>query len=114
MKKVILLACCLLACFLASPAFGQTGWGLPQLMAGLAQVKSASARFTEMKTMAVLSAPLAATGTLDYAAPDWMEKTTLTPVPERFTLDGGQITITGEDVQRLTDILTQGSPANSE
>jgi len=28
--------------------------------------------------------------------------------------DGGQITITGEDVQRLTDILTQGAPENPE
>ncbi len=100
----------LLACFLASPAFGQTGWGLPQLMAGLAQVKSASARFTEMKTMAVLSAPLAATGTLDYAAPDWMEKTTLTPVPERFTLDGGQITITSGQDGRTQVFSAQQNP----
>ncbi len=28
--------------------------------------------------------------------------------------DGGQITITGDDVQRLTDILTQGAPESSE
>ncbi len=28
--------------------------------------------------------------------------------------DGGQITITGDDVQRLTDILTQGTPQNAE
>ena len=28
--------------------------------------------------------------------------------------NGGQITITGEDVQRLTDILTQGVPESPE
>jgi hypothetical protein len=28
--------------------------------------------------------------------------------------NGGQITITGDDVQRLTDILTQGTPETPE
>jgi outer membrane lipoprotein-sorting protein len=94
----------LAAGWLATPALAQPAmqpaWGLPQLMAGLARVKSASAQFTEHKTMAVLNAPLVATGTLDYAAPDWMQKITVAPVPERFVLSGQQITMTdGQDQQ---------------
>jgi hypothetical protein len=64
-------------------------------MASLAQVKSASAQFTEVKTMAVLDAPLVASGTLDYTAPDWMQKVTVSPVPERFVLNAGEITMSG-------------------
>jgi len=81
---------------LALPAVAQTapGWGLPALMASLAQVKSASASFTERKTMAMLTTPLVASGTLDYAAPDWMAKKTVSPAPESFVLSGQQITMT--------------------
>jgi len=88
---------------LAQPA----PWGLPQLMQGLAQVKSASARFTERKTMAVLNAPLVTTGTLTYAAPAMMQKITLSPVPERFVLDGQDITMTGADNQTHRFSLNQ-------
>jgi len=80
---------------LAPAARAQTSWGLPALMASLAQVKSATAKFTERKTMAMLNAPLIASGTLDYTAPDWMEKKTISPAPESFVLNGQQITMTG-------------------
>jgi outer membrane lipoprotein-sorting protein len=83
------------------------GWGLAQLMQGMAQVKYASARFTERKTMAVLTAPLVASGTLTYAAPDMMEKITLSPAPERFVLDGQDVTMTGGDGQTHRFSLSQ-------
>lgn len=74
--------------------------GLTQLMQSLGAVKSASADFTERKTIAILNAPLVATGTLAYTAPDRMEKTTLSPVPESFNLDGDKITVaSGADHQ---------------
>ncbi len=72
-------------------------WGLPQLMHTLAEVKTASAQFTDRQTMAMLSAPLVATGTLDYAAPDWMRKITSSPERESFVLDGKQVTMTGPE-----------------
>jgi len=75
-------------------------WGLPQLMQELADVKSASAQFTERKTMRVLTAPLVTSGTLAYTAPDRMQKTTLVPVREQFVLDRDQATIvSGPDNQ---------------
>ena len=79
----------------AQQALSAPGWGLPQLMQSLARVKSASAQFTERKTVRMLSAPLVASGTLTYVAPDHMQKITLSPAPERFTLDGDQVTIVG-------------------
>jgi hypothetical protein len=72
-----------------------TGWGLPQLMHRLSRIPSSSARFTESQTMHMLNAPLVTSGTLQYVAPDWMQKTTTSPVPERFLLNRGQVTITG-------------------
>jgi outer membrane lipoprotein carrier protein LolA len=77
----------------AQPPPSPAGWGLPQLMQTLAQVKSATAQFTERKTVHMLTAPLATSGTLTYVAPNHMEKITLSPAPERFALDGDQVTI---------------------
>lgn len=71
------------------------GWGLPKLMQELARVRSASAQFTERKTVHMLNAPLVMSGTLTYIAPDHMQKITVSPSPERFALDGDQITIAG-------------------
>ena len=78
---------------LAQPA--AANWGLAQLMHELSKVRSASASFTERKTVQVLNAPLVASGSLSYVAPDYIRKTTLRPVPENFVLDHGQITISG-------------------
>ncbi len=64
-------------------------------MQTLAEVKSASARFTERQAMRMLNAPLVTSGTLSFVAPDYMQKITTAPVPERFVLDHGEVTITG-------------------
>jgi hypothetical protein len=97
-----LLALCVLCCALlaghaqAQPAVSpEGGWGLPELMQSLAQVRSASARFTERQAMRMLNAPLVTSGTLTYVAPDYMQKITTAPVPERFVLDHGEVTISG-------------------
>ena len=57
-------------------ALAQPAWGLGALMQSLAQIRSASASFTESKTLPMLNAPLLASGTLDYVAPDYIRKTT--------------------------------------
>lgn len=74
-------------------------WGLSQLMHTLAQVKSASAQFTERKTMHMLKAPLIQSGTLDYVAPDQVRKITTSPMRERFELDGNRVTLSGAGQQ---------------
>jgi len=67
------------------------GWSLEALMAGLRQVRTASAHFVELKTVHMLNRPIQATGTLKYVAPDRLEKVTLTPAPETIQLDGGTL-----------------------
>lgn len=91
--------CLLVGGLLAAPAaMAQTAvpaWGLGALMREMARVRAATASFTERQTSPLLSAPLLAQGTLTYAAPDYMRKTTLAPVLESFTLAGDRITMTG-------------------
>ena len=50
-----------------APDAGDGDWTLASLMAGLSQVKSASARFTEHKYVHMLTRPLESSGTLTYA-----------------------------------------------
>jgi outer membrane lipoprotein-sorting protein len=74
-------------------AAAQEPWGLPQLMAALGQVKSASGQFTERKTMRMLTQPLISSGRLAYVAPSHIEKVTASPIPERLVMDGDRVTI---------------------
>jgi len=74
-------------------AAAQQVWGLPQLMATLAQVKSATGQFTERKTMRMLTQPLIASGRLAYVAPSHIEKVTLSPLPERLVMEGDRVTV---------------------
>lgn len=62
-------------------------------MASLSQVRSAAGQFTERKTMHMLTQPLISQGRLAYVAPNHIEKTTLTPAPERMVMDGDRVTI---------------------
>jgi hypothetical protein len=68
-------------------------WGLPQLMRGMAQVKSERRQFTEKKYLKVLTAPLESSGVLVYRAPGHVEKLTLQPRKESMVLDQGIIEI---------------------
>ncbi len=85
-------------------------WGLPQLMHELAQVRSASARFTERKTLKVLRAPLMTVGTLEYEAPDHLQKVILSPYYERFRLDGNQMIIVAGPEHRTHTLSLSDEP----
>src|ERR1700735_1367080 len=78
-KTGLVVVLCLFAN--AAPAEAQPVWGLMPLMQSLAQVRTASARFTERQTAPILSAPLISTGTLIYAAPNYLGKRPSTPAP---------------------------------
>ena len=54
---------------------------------------SAEAPFTEERESGLLSEKLQLEGTLIWRAPDYLEKLVLKPRPERFVVDGGQLTI---------------------
>ncbi len=63
------------------------------LMARLASVSERRARFREERTLAALTMPLVSTGRLLYRRPDYLEKETLWPLPERFVVDGSRLII---------------------
>jgi hypothetical protein len=104
--RVLALALCLAA---PSLAHAQAAWGIGPLMQSLAEVKSASARYTETKTMAVLKTPLETSGTLRYVAPDYLRKTVLTPTPQDFVLQTGTVTLTSGGKTQHFD-LSQAPP----
>jgi hypothetical protein len=103
--------CCLALVLGAPVAFAQPSpWGLVTLMHQMAQVKSASAHFSERKTLHVLDAPLIAAGTLTYVAPDYLQKRTLTPSLEIFVLDHGQASLTGGPAGQSQTFSLRGAP----
>ena len=68
-------------------------WDIDQLMHGLAQTRYSHARFTEMKSIAILDQPVESSGELFYSAPDRFEKRTLKPRPETMLVDGDTLII---------------------
>jgi len=89
----------------------QTGWGLPQLMQSLAQVKQTQGRFAERKYLAVLDVPLTSSGTLSFTAPGHLEKHTLEPKEESLVLDAGVLTIENRARKQKHTLVVQQYPA---
>ncbi len=87
--------------FLVTPARAQAPWTIERLMHELQQVKSATARFVQLKYLAALTAPLQSSGALIYAAPDKIEMKTERPKPETIAIAGDQlITVSNNGRQR--------------
>lgn len=78
------------------PAQAAAAWDLPQLMALLAANGGGRVRFTETRHLAMLDAPLVATGELVYVPPARLERHTETPVRETMVLDGDTLSLTRE------------------
>ena len=70
---------------------------LPQLMELMARVTARQDRFTETKTLAMLTKPLVLTGTLSYSRPDRVEKHVLTPYEEHLVVQGDELTLVNKD-----------------
>jgi len=68
-------------------------WNLDRLMATLAQNKSGHARFVETQYLKIAAKPLESSGELVFAAPDHLEKHTVSPKPENLVIDGDMLTI---------------------
>jgi hypothetical protein len=101
---------------LTSPAWADQApgaapsWGLAQLMQGLGEVKAASSQFVERKTLHMLSEPLVASGTLQYVAPDQVEKITLSPKHERLAIKGDTLTLEGGTEDRTRTVSLKEYP----
>ncbi len=66
---------------------------LEHLMAELARQGPGTVRFVEVKTSALLKAPIESSGTLSYAAPARLEKHTRSPRDERLVVDRDTVVI---------------------
>lgn len=66
---------------------------IDRLMAALAGNPGGTVRFVERRHLAILDAPLESRGEMTYRAPDWLERRTLTPRPERLLLDKDTLTL---------------------
>lgn len=91
-------------------AMAAPAWGLPQLMASLQQVRSASGQFVERKTLHVLNQPLVASGTLLYVAPDQVQKITVLPQRQRLALSGDTLTVEGGADDRVRTMSLASYP----
>lgn len=98
------MALFVLMCLLfAGPAAAQDAtWGIERLMIELGRVQHAKGRFVERKYLKILKAPLESTGSLEYVAPDRVERRTLAPKPESFVVDGDRLTLENARGQRRT------------
>ena len=93
------LFCSLLLSALALPACAAFDVG--QLLDGLARQQGGKAKFVEKKYISLLDKPVVSTGEMSYAAPDRLEKRTLTPRVETLLLDKDLLSIE-RDKQKLT------------
>ena len=85
---------------LAQQAPPGASWGIEALMRELGQVQHAKANFVERKYLQMLDTPLELAGTLEYRAPDHLERHTLRPKPESFVVDGDRLTLENMRGQR--------------
>ena len=97
-------------CAFAADANEPDPWDVRRLMRELGQVKSAKAQFVERKHLAILSAPLEATGTLLYTAPGRLEKHTLTPRQESLVLEGDRLTLENKALNQRRTFALQDQP----
>jgi outer membrane lipoprotein-sorting protein len=75
---------------------------VPSLMERMAKVSSREDRFTETKTVAMLTQPLVLKGTLAYVRPDRVEKHVTSPYAEHLVVQGDQLTLsTPEGTKRI-------------
>jgi hypothetical protein len=92
----LVLLCSLLT---GLPAAADSGidaapFDVPGLMELLAQVASRQDRFTETKTLAMLTQPVVLKGTLAYVRPDRVEKHVTSPYTEDLVVQGDRLTLT--------------------
>jgi outer membrane lipoprotein-sorting protein len=83
----LLLAACGMACAAEEP------YSLPALMQALAAVPAAQARFTEVRRMQLLRAPLEVQGTLRYVRPDTLERRVQSPYEETILIEGNRVSV---------------------
>jgi hypothetical protein len=78
---------------LAAGSANASDWTVTRLFELLAREPPGRATFHERRFMALLDRPVDSTGELTFTPPDRMEKRTLTPRPERVTVDRDRVVL---------------------
>ncbi len=85
-------------------------WNLDALLGSLAARQEGTARYTETRTMKVLTRPLRSSGLLRFRKPDVLEKRVLTPQTESIRVEGDQVTIEGTGGEAPRTLQLSGHP----
>lgn len=78
---------------IANPGIADEEWNVSKLMKQLSGVVHAKLVFKETRHSIFIITDLIAEGNIEYRAPDYIEKNTLTPIIERVVVDGDSMTI---------------------
>lgn len=84
--------------------------GLPELMLSLANKKEQLTHFKEEKFLKILEKPLRSEGTLNFRAPDYLEKITNKPEKERLVVKEGEVSIFDKHDKPQTILLDDYPP----
>lgn len=84
----------------------QAADAIDRLMSTLSAQPGGTVRFVERRYLAMLDAPVVSRGEMQYRAPDWLERRTLSPRPERLLLDKDTLTLE-RDKRRITMPVNQ-------
>jgi hypothetical protein len=76
----------------ADPTATRT-WNLDTLLGILATRAEGTARFTEIRTLKIVTAPLKSSGRLSFRRPDMLEKQVLAPHEETLRIEGERLII---------------------
>ena len=71
----------------------EDSWTLKQLMGQLSEVRYARLSFIETKQAMFLTSDLVIEGNMEYRAPGYLEKVTVSPVNEKVVVDGDSMTV---------------------
>ncbi len=99
----------LLPLLAAAPRARAEPFPLDALMARLAAIPERRATFRERRRFAALTETLQSRGHLLYRRPDYLEKVTDWPTPERMVIDGMRLVVTapGNDPPQVVDLSSQ-------
>ena len=81
---------------MSAAAAAEASWSVEQLMRELSEVKHAKLEFTETKQSIFVITDITTEGNMEYRAPDYIEKNTLTPFKERVVISGDSMEIKKE------------------
>ncbi len=82
-------------------------WTAEKLMFQLSQVKHAKLNFVETKQSIFLITDLVIEGTMEYKAPDYIEKNTLSPTVEKIVISGDSMDIERSSESGKVDKVVQ-------